>query len=315
MQSGNPFDQGQRDYGNESDHDQSKSSARACQACRASKVRCIQPDESQPCVRCDKGGRQCLPTSNSNKRQKRNDDRSINQLEATLAALTSSLDRHGEPAVDVSTSRNKSIPSSLEANFDGTRTVQAGQSRPSPSPIETAIAEIIEEEIADTVFEEFITRMLPEFPFMAFPPDTSARDVCRRTPITFLAILDVAADGFCDLEASRRLRRLLVQEYSTRLLVTSEFSISILQALIISATWLKTIEPPGPGEQMEVYQISHAAANMAIIMGLGKAMKAQTWSGPMLSQAHNLRGPASQYQASSLDARRLWLSCHYICSK
>ncbi|WPH04803.1 Hypothetical protein R9X50_00769900 [Acrodontium crateriforme] len=315
----------------DSEHDQSKP-VRACQTCRASKVRCIQPDDSKPCVRCAKAGRQCLPTENPNKRQKRYDGRSMNDLEATLASLTNTLqhrqsrdafDWTRDPAVarrmGSAAPQSMTIPAfpSLGSSPEGrtySSSISSSSEHASPRT-EAMIGEIVDDDIANAVFEEFTTNMLPEFPFVVFPPGTTARDVWKNTPITFLAILDVSADGFCDIEASRRLRKLLVQAYATGLLgATADFSLALLQALIISATWHRAIEPAQPGEQLDVYQISHAAANMAIIMGLGKSMRAQTWSGPMPTQARRLRGPESKYQASSLEARRIWLGCFYMCS-
>ena len=332
----------------DSENDQSKP-GRACQTCRASKVRCIQPDNSQPCVRCRKARRPCLPTEKPNKRQKRCDGRSVVELEETLATLTSALHRRGRDAsgypgeptavrmatvapqptnttipgiMTSSEDLTASIPSLHNPNLDAVAPLAPMYSSSSSAPneysalqIEAMIGEIINDDIASAVFEEFTSNMLPEFPFVAFLQNASARDAWKNTPITFLAILDVAADGFCELEASRKLRKILVQIYATCLLGTSTFSLPLLQALIISAVWHRAIEPAQPGEQMDVYQISHAAANMAIIMGLGKSLKAQAWSGPMPTQARGPRGPASKCQASSLDARRIWLGCHYICSK
>jgi hypothetical protein len=325
----------------DSDRDQSKP-VRACQACRASKVRCVQFDDSQPCEHCRKAGRPCLPTASPNKRQKRYDDRSIAELEATLASLTDALHRRNRDAVDWNSESNaarkasvasqpkapgvgsspNALPPTIPSLQDQKAPLALAYNSP-PSPlsehtalqVEAMIGEVVDDDIASAVFEEFTTNMLPEFPFLAFPPNTIARDVWKNTPITFLAILDVAADGFCELEALRKLRKLLVQVYTTCLLRTSSFSFPLLQALIISAVWHRAIEPSQAGEQMDVYQITHAAANMAMIMGLGKPMKAQAWRGPMPTQARKIHGPGSRYQASTLDPRRIWLACHYICSK
>lgn len=185
----------------------------------------------------------------------------------------------------------------------------------SASQIEARIRAIIDEDIASIVFEGFATNMLPQLPFLAFSPAMEARDVWKNTPIIFLAILDVAADGFCELEVSRNLRKLLVQIYSTCFLGATAYNLSLLQAFIISAAWHRAIEPPQPGEHTDVHQISHAAASMAIIMGLGKSPKTQTRSGPMPVQERKLYGPASTYDSTSLEARRIWLGCHYVCSK
>lgn len=336
-----------RDYHSDPEQNQTRL-GRACQACRASKVRCRPSEDDRACVRCKKAERACIPTEAPNKRQKRNDSRSISEIEAALAALTSSLRRQSRDLPERSPkptacaaaappnptmaappdmgipqeSLTTSIPSLHRHSLPGVVPVALAHAPPpsdssdqSAPDIKSILEDIIDEDMASILFEHFTASMLPGFPFMAFPHNTSARHVWKNTPITFLAILDAAADGFCEPETARKLRRLLVQVYSTCVLGTSPFSLPLLQALIISATWHRTIESAQPGEQMDVYQISHAAANMAIIMGLGKSLKAQTWSGPMPTKDRIFRGPTSAYQASSLDARRIWLGCHYICSK
>lgn len=321
---------------------------RACQACRASKVRCRPSEDDRACMRCKKAERPCIPTEAPNKRQKRSDGRSIGEIEAALAALTSSLRRQSRDLPQRSLkptactaaappnptmaalpdmgipheSLTTSVPSLHRHSLAGVAPAAPAYARAPSDPgdqfapdIKGILEDIIDQDTASILFEHFTASMLPGFPFMAFPHNTSARHVWKDTPITFLAILDAAADGFCEPETARKLRRLLVQVYSTCVLGTSPFSLPLLQALIISAVWHRTIDSAQPGEQMDVYQISHAAANMAIIMGLGKSLKAQTWGGPMPTKDRKFRGPASAYQAPSLDARRIWLGCHYICSK
>lgn len=64
------------------------------------------------------------------------------------------------------------------------------------------------------------------------------------------------------------------------MLRTDLYNLGLLQALIVSATWYRSIEPLQPGEQMDIYQFSHTAANMALIMGLGESLNAKSWGGP-----------------------------------
>jgi RalA-binding protein 1 len=66
--------------------------ARACEACRGLKVRC-EPDpddETKPCKRCKKAGRNCVVTAPSRKRQKKTDSR-VADLEKKIDALTATL--------------------------------------------------------------------------------------------------------------------------------------------------------------------------------------------------------------------------------
>ncbi|GIJ85943.1 hypothetical protein Asppvi_004814 [Aspergillus pseudoviridinutans] len=158
----------------------------------------------------------------------------------------------------------------------------------------------LDDRTTETIFGRYLTNMAPTFPVVVFAPGTKAADVRSANPLLFLAILDVASSGFCALETQRKLRKLIVQAYVHCMLRTEQYTIGLLQALIVSATWYRTIEPVEPGEQMDIYQISHTAANMALIMRLGETLNARS-------------GGSSQ--AESLEARRVWLGCHYICSK
>ena len=62
----------------------------ACQSCRASKVRCQQPNRNSSCVRCEKAGRPCTPSSGVVKRQRRPRN-AVAELQTKVDALTHSL--------------------------------------------------------------------------------------------------------------------------------------------------------------------------------------------------------------------------------
>ena len=72
--------------------------SRACEACRGLKVRC-EPDlddETAPCKRCKKAGRNCVVTAPTRKRQKKTDSR-VSELEKKIDALTASLQARAAP--------------------------------------------------------------------------------------------------------------------------------------------------------------------------------------------------------------------------
>lgn len=166
----------------------------------------------------------------------------------------------------------------------------------------------LDDHTTETIFTRYVANMASTFPVVVFPPGTTAADVRRSNPVLFLSILDVASSGFCELGTQRKLRKLIVQAYVYCMLRSKEYTLGLLQALIVSATWYRTIEPVEPGEQMDIYQISHTAANMALIMRLGESLNDKSWR-------EKKKGPGSALQAESLEARRVWLGCHYICSK
>ena len=86
---------------------------RACDSCRALKVRCdIEPTSGLPCKRCAKAKRPCVVTPPTRKRQKKADSR-VAELEKKIDALTASLQaqRAGPPS-DSPYSHHHDVPHS-----------------------------------------------------------------------------------------------------------------------------------------------------------------------------------------------------------
>jgi hypothetical protein len=278
------------------DQDQPRSS-RACQACRTSKVRCRRPDDNRSCSRCSEIGRPCVPREESNKRQKRVDSRYVDGVCARPNALIEVLqDRDTNASLTQATTSERTTtlgPQPATTLMDVNRPENSSSAISDEyfvAHIEQAIRDTIDEEKTTMIFGHFVENMLQHFPFVVFPPSTSTEIILQRTPIVLLAILDAAGDGFYDTGVSRRLRKLLLKVYSTRLLETNLRSVSVLQALVITATWHRDLEAPEAEERMDVFQISQAAANMATVLDMSN-------------------------HTSSLEARRLWLACYYICSR
>jgi hypothetical protein len=271
------------------DQSQPKSS-RACQACRASKVRCRKPHEDQPCTRCSEIGRHCTPREESNKRQKRVGGRSVDGIEPRLDVLTEVLQNGNRNTAERTTTLEPNLATtSLSTNRTGESSSTLSDEYRT-AHIEQLIRDIIDGDTTSMVFSHFVGNMLQHFPFMVFHPSTTAEEILQTMPILLLAILDAAGDGFFNMGVSRNLRKLLVKVYSTCLLETNSHSVSLLQAFVISVSWHRDLKTPEAGEQMDVLQITHAAANMTMVMGMGK-------------------------RPSKPEARRLWLACYYICSR
>ncbi|GFF46782.1 hypothetical protein IFM61606_02648 [Aspergillus udagawae] len=291
---------------------------RACQSCRASKVRCGQANPGMPCLRCQKSGKLCIDAASQPGKRQRQLNNRILEMESRIELLLSSAEVQDSAVRSPSElshntqqhHRNPSMGSVI--SFNGNSGME---------DLKSSIQLWLDDNITDlddrtteTIFSRYVTNMASTFPVVVFPPGTTAADVRSNNPVLFLAILDVASSGFCALETQRKLRKLIVQAYVHCMLRTEQYTLGLLQALIVSATWYRTIEPVKPGEQMDIYQISHTAANMALIMRLGESLNAKSWGGPMFPRREKKKGPGSAFQAESLEARRVWLGCHYICS-
>lgn len=130
--------------------------ARACEACRGLKVRC-EPDlddDTQPCKRCKKAGRNCIVTAPTRKRQKKTDSRvadlekKIDALTATLQARAGSVFGSGPhvpasappPSVEPSRSPPPERPGSGRRwTVASAKTWHAGHAEPSPERSNTVV--------------------------------------------------------------------------------------------------------------------------------------------------------------------------------
>ncbi|KAG9672250.1 hypothetical protein KCU99_g2530, partial [Aureobasidium melanogenum] len=151
------------------------------------------------------------------------------------------------------------------------------------------------------IFDHFRANMLQHFPFVAFSSDVDASEIRETRPILLLAILDAAGDGYFDMEIARRLRKRLTQIYSAYALENSTDGMTMLQALIISVLWNKSLHPPQVGAQLDALQSSYAAANMAKEMGLESRLRSWSWNKSLPIQSDRLRGATSEYQFSTLE--------------
>ncbi|PGH07602.1 hypothetical protein GX51_01610 [Blastomyces parvus] len=318
-----------------------------CISCRQSKVRCSQSSPGLPCIRCQRTDRLCVPAPQAGKNRQKQPGSRVMELESRIDALATSIMQSQSPALSSNTEggrkgqikhtpRSDNIGSSnllashtIMQQSPDVHDVKARKSLPERdlggwesasiphSYIDAKISQNINETTAASIFSRYVTTMAPNLPFVVFPEGTKAATVRKSKPVVFLAILDVGSPGFCEVAVQRKIRRLLVQVYLHYMLRTNEYSLPLLQALIISAAWYRPIEPTQPGEQMDVYQLSHTASNMAIIMGLDKQL-GSGWSSQQILPPGERQPPddlqRSSIQEWNLAARRVWLGCHYICS-
>ncbi|KAE8326205.1 hypothetical protein BDV39DRAFT_206099 [Aspergillus sergii] len=297
---------------------------RACHSCHVSKVRCNQPIPGMPCLRCQKASKPCFPAEKPQMNRQQLNDRIVD-IQSKIDKMISSAVK--QEATDNRTRASAESFSAWPSDLTSVSNI-SGQHGWAPSAVSSGAVDLkisiqsvldktitpyLDHATAEIIFNRYITNMAPTFPAVVFPPGTTAADVRNDNPILLLAILDVASSGFCDLEIQRRLRRLIVQTYVHCMLRSDQYTLGLLQALIVSATWYRSIEPLEPGEQMDIYQIGHTAANMALIMGLGDRLSNKNRE-PSASPGDGQVDQRQTAQVELLGARRVWLGCHYICS-
>ena len=177
------------------------------------------------------------------------------------------------------------------------------------------INNLIKPETAVIIFNRYINELSPHLPAVVLAPGTTAEQVWRDKPILYICILSCASHGVVHPDISRDITREAVGAIADCVVRNGAKSLELIQAMQVTALWYK---PPERAEQTNFYQIIHMAAVMALDIGLGKrfnpAKARRGFGGP---NAHLAPGPHKTVPQDSdtLEARRAWLGCYYMCAR
>ncbi|KAI5356666.1 putative zn(2)-C6 fungal-type DNA-binding domain-containing protein [Septoria linicola] len=164
------------------------------------------------------------------------------------------------------------------------------------------------------IFDRYVEKLAPHMPAVIFAPGTEAEQVWKQTPILYVSILSAAGYGILHPDVSSQLSEEAIKAIADCVVVNGAKSIELVQAMQVLALWYK---PPENARQTNFYQIIHMAAVMAIDLGLGKR-----FNPAKLRRGFNGNGPHSEYapgaaqptNSDTLEARRAWLGCYYLCA-
>lgn len=173
------------------------------------------------------------------------------------------------------------------------------------------VEQIIDERTAARVFDRYVMEMAIHIPAVVFPSQTTAHQVRISKPILFLSILVAASIGIIPLEPQEELNALLKLTLADCVIRYGGKSMELVQTLFIAVAWYR---PPKRYEQMNFYQLTHIAAIMAVDVGLGKRISLPKNQRPTGSE-QTTRMPKYFSDSSTLEARRTWLGCYFLCSK
>ncbi|KAK7537369.1 uncharacterized protein J3D65DRAFT_540478, partial [Phyllosticta citribraziliensis] len=307
---------------------------RACDHCRALKVRCDPQEENgiiseiYPCRRCLKSKKTCVTTAPAKKRTKKADTR-VAELEKKVNELTARLGDAPMPPF-VASGPAAAIPeghypidylesparpekrrriSEFTDNAHESRKDEPLVIEPSQSdlaPICYDIDRCLSPDAVDRILHRYVHIMAPAFPAVPLPPDTTASKLREEKPLLLLSILNSASYGIEPLvpaETQRHLAELLQSWFAELVWRRQDKSLEIVQALQVCVLWYR---PPAAFDRHAFYMMSNAATTMVLELGLGKrAGNAQAKLGlaPFRKALPNAGGP---------EARRAYAMCYYI---
>lgn len=185
----------------------------------------------------------------------------------------------------------------------------------SPEEFVKHINSIISPDMAAQIFTRYNTKLAPNLPAVVFPPSTTAEQVFREKPILYVCILSAASHGNMHPDIARQLQREAIGAIADCVVRSGAKSLELIQAMQVTALWYK---PPEKAEQTNFYQIIHMAAVMALDIGLGKrfnpAKAKRGFGGPNAKYAPG-PGKVLPQDSDTLEARRAWLGCYFLCAR
>jgi hypothetical protein len=167
---------------------------------------------------------------------------------------------------------------------------------------------LVAAEEATKMFNWYVEKMAPHMPSVVFPPGTTAAEIRKTKPILFLAILSASA-GVLNPEKQRMLTKEVMSIYADRIICSGDKTLELIQALIVSCLWYW---PPEHFEDLKFYQLIHIASVMAIDIGMNKKSRLQKNKVAGLFRDNPWRRTPFP-DPESLESRRTWLSCYFLC--
>ncbi|KAM3424887.1 hypothetical protein BST61_g6863 [Cercospora zeina] len=164
------------------------------------------------------------------------------------------------------------------------------------------------------MFNRYVEKLAPHMPAVVFPLGTQAEQVSREKPLLYAAILSAASYGVLHPSFTDELGHEAIKEIANIVVVNGGKSIELIQAVQVLALWYK---PPEHSQATNFYQIIHMAAIMCIELGLCRRpsmMKSRRGPGGPLPEYTPGPPPNHAVLTDSLEARRAYLGCYYLCA-
>jgi hypothetical protein len=167
---------------------------------------------------------------------------------------------------------------------------------------------VIDLKTATSAFERFIYQMVPECPFVVFPPGTSMAEVRRTKPILFLAIMGVSVGTF-NPEAQLTLINEHYRSIAEEVVVKGHKTLELLQAIMVSTIWYM---PPDNFDEIKFYTMTQMAVTMAMEIGMNRRMSVNKKGFNMIRDLIIKKPSGPAFDPEGPEARRTWVGCYYL---
>lgn len=216
----------------------------------------------------------------------------VAELEKELRSLRHRFEDKSQG--DVSSSAS---PGSIEVPNRATLNFQAP---PSNSAEDDDLEDIeVNDSTADLLLRKYTMDLSTYMPFLPSLEGVSAKYLRTTRPVLFTAILAASSQSLYP-PLGQALFHQVEKLYAKRILMESEKSLEIVQALLVTCLWY---HPPDRFSNLKFTTYAHLAANMALDIRLGRKRSAEK---------HPDSHPDEK--GSHLDSERSFVACYVICS-
>jgi hypothetical protein len=174
------------------------------------------------------------------------------------------------------------------------------------APVDPVERGLVDLNTARKCFERYMAEMCEHLPIVVFPPGTNADEVRKNKPVLFLAVLAVAS-GTIRPDLQPKLISEITRTLADRVIFRGEKSLELVQTIQVTTCFY---QPPEKYEELNFNQLIHIAAVMALDLGMGKRARR---GAPGLWRPYENKRPLTD--PNSVETRRCWLGCYYLCSK
>ncbi|KAF2260070.1 hypothetical protein CC78DRAFT_536671 [Lojkania enalia] len=222
----------------------------ACQNCTKAKAKCS-PSENSPeiCYRCQRLNKTCVYDEFARKRGPKARSR-VKQLEQRVDNLIDLLTANGQVTPSVPASAD--VPIEISDSVTQNDQIEVlNPSETSTAPLETPESQWDKDETTDSfdpvavgmvdleratiLLREYKESFTSSFPFVIIPAEMSADDLRHQQPFLFHAIMAIMT------YKTPMIQHLIAcnfkNQMATRMIVRSDKSLGILQALLVFAAW------------------------------------------------------------------------------
>ncbi|KAH6956080.1 hypothetical protein DER45DRAFT_566137 [Fusarium avenaceum] len=281
---------------------------RTCEACRKRKIRCTSASADR-CTRCSKLDIECTFKAPAIKKRRKRNEARLRELEQMLKEVQQSVSKEhpvnswttSMPDVLATPASTSSLRQQSEYISDKSPSTLSLDQPPSNLPDKRDPVErgLINEGLAEELCSKFCTEILPHYPIVLPPSNSSWRNLQQDRPALFRAVLATASSStrpdlwtplFRDAERH-------VLEHA---IIMGRKSLDLFQAALVLATWS---HPPDSFEDLNFSQFANVAATM--VMDLRSSNDRQ----------HEIPSETGLlHTEAQVERARAFSACYLICS-